>query len=155
MTEKWQNLNLRTLPGHFIRRVHQLAVALFNQELGECSLTPVQYASLQTICNQPGIDQKSLAMAIGYDTSTIAGVIDRLEARGLVARNVAPNDRRARQVTPTQEGLQTLRTAVPRVLRSQARLLEPLSSVERKEFMRLMQVLIEANADLSNIPTRE
>src|SRR3954471_24830904 len=108
MTEKWKSLDLRSLPGHFARRVHQLAVALFVQEVGDLNLTPVQYSSLQTICNQPGIDQKTLANTIGYDTSTIGGVIDRLEARGLVARNVSPTDRRVRLVTPTAKGIQTL-----------------------------------------------
>lgn len=155
MTEKWKNLELRLLPGHFARRVHQLAVALYIQEVGDLNLTPVQYSSLQTVCNQPAIDQKTLANTIGYDTSTIAGVIDRLEARGLVARNVSPLDRRARLITPTDKGLQTLAAVVPRMLKSQQRLLEPLTAAERKEFMRLMKVLVDANAELSNIPTRE
>src|SRR5687768_101145 len=101
MTEQWKDLDLRTLPGHFARRVHQLAVALYAQEIGDLNVTPVQYSSLQTICNQPGIDQKTLANTVGFDTSTIAGVIDRLEARGLVVRNVSPSDRRARLITPT------------------------------------------------------
>lgn len=155
MTEKWKNLDLRSLPGHFARRVHQLAVALFVQEVGDLNLTPVQYSSLQTICNQPGIDQKTLANTVGYDTSTIAGVIDRLEVRGLVMRNVSPTDRRARLITPTPKALDTLEAVVPRMLKSQERLLAPLSKAERKEFMRLMQVLIDANAELSNIPTKE
>lgn len=155
MAEKWKNLDLRMLPGHFARRVHQLAVALFVQEVADLGLTPVQYSSLQTVCNQPGIDQKTLALTIGYDTSTIAGVIDRLEARGMVVRNVAPNDRRARQITPTEKGIQTLDAVVPRMLKSQERLLEPLTERERKEFMRLMKILIDANAELSNVPTKE
>ena len=155
MSETWKNLDLSTLPGHFARRVHQLAVALFVQEVGDLNLTPVQYSSLQTICNQPGIDQKTLANTIGYDTSTIAGVIDRLESRGLVVRNVSPSDRRARQVTPTEKGVQTLAAVVPRMLKSQERLLEPLKPPERKEFMRLMKVLIDSNAELSNIPTKD
>lgn len=155
MTLKSKNLNLRLLPGHFARRVHQLAVALFVQEVGDLNLTPVQYSSLQTICNQPGIDQKTLAMTIGYDTSTIAGVIDRLESRGLVMRNVSPTDRRARMITPTPKGIEMLEAVVPRMLKSQERLLEPLTKAERKEFMRLMQVLIDSNAELSNIPTRD
>jgi DNA-binding MarR family transcriptional regulator len=155
MTEKWKNLDLRTLPGHFARRVHQLAVALFVQEVGDLNLTPVQYSSLQTICNQPGIDQKTLATTIGYDTSTIAGVIDRLEARGLVLRNVSPVDRRVRLITPTQKGSDVLQAVLPRMLKSQDRLLEPLTKSERKEFMRLMKVLIDANAELSNIPTKD
>ncbi|HSH96606.1 MAG TPA: MarR family transcriptional regulator [Roseimicrobium sp.] len=155
MTEKWKSLELRRLPGHFARRVHQLAVALFVQEVGDLNLTPVQYSTLQTICNQPGIDQKTLANAVGYDTSTIAGVIDRLEARGLLVRTVSPTDRRARLITPTKKGLDTLEAVVPRMLKSQERLLEPLTKAERKEFMRLLQVLIDANAELSNIPTKE
>ena len=155
MSDDWKNLDLRTLPGHCARRVHQLAVALFAEELGEINLTPVQYSSLQIICKTPGIDQKSLAGTVGFDTSTIAGVIDRLEARGLVVRNVSPADRRARLLTPTEKGLETLADVVPLMLRSQDRLLEPLSSAERDEFMRLMKILIDANAELSNIPAKE
>lgn len=155
MAEQWKNLDLRILPGHFARRVHQLAVALYTQEVGDLKLTPVQYSSLQTICNQPGIDQKTLATTIGFDTSTIAGVIDRLEARGLLERKVSPTDRRARLITPTEKGTQMLKAVVPRMLRSQDRLLAPLTKAERNEFMRLMKVLVDANAELSNIPTSE
>jgi DNA-binding MarR family transcriptional regulator len=155
MTDKWKNLELRTLPGHYARRVHQLVVALFVDEVAELNLTPVQYSSLQTICNQPGIDQKTLAHTIGYDTATIGGVIDRLEGRGLVTRNMAQHDRRLRLIMPTDEGLQTLEAVVPRVLKSQERFLEPLAKAEREEFFRLMKILIDANAELSKIPARE
>ena len=102
-------------------------MALFNEEVAELSLTPVQYSALHTICKQPGIDQKTLAQIIGYDAATIGGVIDRLEAHGLVLRTVTPQDR----------------------------LLEPLSSSERKELMRLMSVLIETNAEHSSTPSRD
>ncbi len=152
MSDKWKDLDLRSLPGHFARRVHQLAVALFVQEVADLNLTPVQYSSLQTICTLPGIDQKTLANTIGYDTSTIAGVIDRLEARGLVLRNVSPLDRRVRLVTPTDQGIEMLAAVVPRMLKSQERLLQPLSRAEQKEFVRLMKIIVEANAELSNIP---
>lgn len=155
MKELSKKLDLRTLPGHYARRVHQLAVALYSQEVGDLNVTPVQYSSLQTICNQPGIDQKTLAQTIGYDTSTIGGVIDRLEARGLVERKVSPLDRRARLVTATAKGLDLLAAVTPRMLKSQQRLLEPLTALERKEFMRMAKILVDANAELSNIPTKE
>lgn len=80
-------VDLGELPGHFIRRLHQIAVAIFLQETEAAGVTPVQYAALQAIANQPGVDQRTLARSIGLDTSTLAGVIDRLEARGLVQRN--------------------------------------------------------------------
>lgn len=155
MKDKSKNLDPRALPGHLARRVQQLAVALFVDEVGEIGLTPVQYSALQTVCNQPGIDQKTLAATIAYDTSTIAGVIDRLEARGLLARQVSPTDRRAKLLTPTVEGIQTLAAVVPRMLRAQDRLLEPLAAADRKEFMRMMRAVIEANAELSTIPAKE
>ena len=82
-------------------------------------------------------------------------MIDRLEALGLVVRNVSPADRKARLLTPTENGLETLADVVPLMLRSQDRLLEPLSSADRDEFMRLMKILIETNAELSNIPAKE
>ena len=148
-------MDLKVLPGHNIRRMHQLVVALFADELKDFNLTPVQYASLHTICSQPGIDQKTLCTTIGYDTSTIGGVIDRLEARGLVVRNMAAYDRRVRLITPTEEGLQTLKKVVPGMIRSQQRFLEPLTDEERNELMRLMRILIDSNTELSNTPTRE
>ncbi len=155
MRSKPKHLDPRTLPGHLARRMQQVAVALFVQEVGELGLTPVQYSALQTVCNQPGIDQKTLAATIGYDTSTIAGVIDRLEARGLVERQVSSQDRRAKQLTPTAAGARTLASVVPCMLRAQDRLLAPLTATERKEFMRLIQVVIDANEELSTIPARD
>lgn len=152
---KSANLDLRTLPGHYARRIHQLAVAMYTQEVGSLNVTPVQYSSLQTICNHPGIDQKTLASSVGSDTATIGGVIDRLEARGLVTRNVAPHDRRARLITPTEKGVETLEAVIPCMLRSQTRFLAPLKAEEREEFMRLMKVLIDSDAELSNTPAKE
>ena len=154
MKQSSKALDPRTLPGHLARRMQQLAVALFVDEVGDLALTPVQYSALQTVCNQPGIDQKTLASTIGYDTSTIAGVIDRLEARGLVQRQVSPTDRRAKQLSATREGTRILATVVPRMLQAQERLVEPLTPAERKELMRLMQAVIDANAELSNRPIR-
>lgn len=155
MKDKSKRLDPCSLPGHYARRVQQVAVALFVQEVGDLHLTPVQYSALQTICNLPGIDQKTLAATIGYDTSTIAGVIDRLEARGLILRQVSPADRRARLLTLTDQGLHLLAAVVPPMLRAQERLLEPLDTAERKEFMRLMKLVIEANAEMSQIPAKE
>ena len=84
-------------PGHNIRRLHQISVGIFLQELGEMGITPVQYAALQTVATHPGIDQRTLARTIALDTSTTGGVVDRLEARGCVERRTSPEDRRARQ----------------------------------------------------------
>ncbi|QNK72966.1 MarR family transcriptional regulator [Variovorax sp. PAMC28562] len=145
-------LDLETLPGHYIRRLQQIAVSVFLQETEPHGLTPVQYSALQGIANSPGIDQRTLARTIGFDTSTIASVIDRLEARVLVLRSASPTDKRVRLLTLTDEGRAVLVAVVPSMLRAQVRMLEPLPKADRKEFMRMLRVLVSTNNDRSRAP---
>lgn len=145
--------DLHPLPGHYIRRLQQIAVALFLQETAAQGITPVQFAALQTVADQPGIDQRTLAGAIAFDTSTIAGVIDRLEARGLLERRISPDDKRVRHLTLTRSGAALLAASVPGMLRSQERLLAPLrTKAERAEFVRMLKVMVEANNEHSRAP---
>ncbi|MFM2052777.1 MAG: hypothetical protein RL456_814 [Pseudomonadota bacterium] len=141
-------LDLAGLPGHDIRRLHQIAVALFMQEMEGHGVTPVQYAALQAVQNQPGLDQRTLARTIGFDTSTIAGVVDRLEARGLMQRNASAQDRRVRLLTLTDAGRQLVAEAVPAMLRAQARILAPLPQADRAGFMAMLRRLLEGHDGL-------
>ena len=146
------NVDLEELPGHHIRRLQQIAVAMFLQETGASGVTPVQYAVLQTAANHPGIDQRRLAGAVGLDTSTPAGVVDRLEARGLLERRASPDDRRVRLLHPTEEGLRVLAEVLPAMRKAQDRILAPLNGHERAEFMRMLRLLVAANNDASRAP---
>jgi DNA-binding MarR family transcriptional regulator len=112
----------------------------------------VQYAALTAIDGAPGIDQRTLARTIGFDTSTITGVIDRLESRGLMQRDASPDDRRVRLLSLTDGGRVLLQAIQPAVLRAQTRMLEPLAKAERAEFMRMLRVLVTANNELSRAP---
>jgi MarR family transcriptional regulator, lower aerobic nicotinate degradation pathway regulator len=146
-------IELESLPGLHIRRLHQIAVALFLQETEPTGLTPVQYAVLQTVSNTPSVDQRTLAGTIGQDTSTIGGVLDRLEARGLLQRNASADDRRVRLLTLTHAGHDLLGRAIPGMLRAQERMLQPLPKRERAEFMRMLRTLVHANNELSRAPS--
>ncbi len=146
-------IDLESLPGHHIRRLQQIAVAIFLQETEAHGITPVQYAALQAVHNSPGIDQRTLARSIGFDTSTIAGVVDRLEVRGLMQRNASSEDRRVRLLTLTAAGRELLDAVVPSMLQAQQRMLEPLPRAERGEFLRMLRVLVEANNELSRAPS--
>jgi DNA-binding MarR family transcriptional regulator len=146
-------LDLETLPGHYIRRLQQIAVAVFLHETEQHGLTPVQYSALQGIENSSGVDQKTLASMIGFDTSTTAGVIDRLESRGLVLRNASPKDKRVRLLTLTGEGRALLAAVIPSMLRAQDRMLAPLPKGDRAKFMRMLRVLVTSNNDMSRAPS--
>ena len=137
-----RSMELNALPGHCARRLQQIAVAIFMQEAGESGVTPVQFAVLQALAAQAGMDQRTLAGVVSFDTSTIGGVIDRLEARGLLTRSHSDGDRRVRLLHLTPEGEALLAELTPSMLRTQKRLLEPLPAAERKEFMRMLQAVI-------------
>lgn len=140
-------------PGHAIRRLHQISVGVFLQELAELGITPVQYGALQAVANQPGIDQRTLARAIALDASTTGGVVDRLEARGWLERRMSPDDRRTRLLYLTAAGEQGLSDAVPGMLRAQDQILAPLTARQREEFMRLLLILVTQNNALSRAPS--
>ena len=132
---------LEDLPGHLFRRLHQLAVAHFTAEMKD-GLTPIQWAALMTTAQRPGLDQSTLSREIYIDTSTVAGVLDRLEVRGLIRREASVDDRRLRLLYVTVEGEMLLKNATVAVLEMQERLMEPLSPKERGLLMELMVKLI-------------
>lgn len=146
-------IELDELPGHYIRRLHQIAVAIFLQETEAHGLTPVQFAALSKLGLTPGVDQRTLAGSIGLDTSTTAGVIDRLEARGLMLRNASPEDRRVRLLRLTPEGAKLLKAVEPGMVKAQQRILKPLPAAERDAFMRMLRKLVEANNEMSRAPS--
>jgi len=145
-------IDLDALPGNAIRRMQQIAVAIFLQEAEATGITPVQFAALQALANSPRVDQRTLSRSIGFDTSTIASVIDRLEARGLVQRSLDPADRRVRLLALTPEGEAMLARVVPAMRRAQERMLQPLPPAERAEFMRMLLTLVRGNNAFSRAP---
>lgn len=139
-------------PGHLIRRYQQISTSIFAEELGESGLTPVQYASLLAIRDQPGIDQRSLSRIIAIDRSTVGTVLKTLEAKGLILRTVPSENQRIKTAHCTEAGealLQATRLAIADV---QRRLLEPLSTVEQRAFLGLLSRLVQVNNIHSRAP---
>jgi MarR family transcriptional regulator, organic hydroperoxide resistance regulator len=71
------------------------------QELG---LAPMQLHALRLI--EPGVEvpMSSLAGKLFCDASNVTGIVDRLEARGLIVRRAAEHDRRMKLLVLTAEG---------------------------------------------------
>jgi MarR family transcriptional regulator, temperature-dependent positive regulator of motility len=129
------------MAGHLIRRLQQQSAQVFQAQTQAAGfdLTSVQFAALDAIAEQPGIDQATLAATIGFDRATIGGVIERLENKGLLQRTVSEQDRRARLLTLTREGAKLLAACRPVVEALQADILAPLTGKERAAFLALAQ----------------
>ncbi len=134
------------LPGHLIRRVHQVSTAYFAEECGG-DLTAVQYAALVAIESHPGIDATRLSQVIYFDRSTIGDVLDRIESKGWIVRESTADDRRIKLLTLSPAGQDVLRQVAPAIRRVQERLLAPLTSSEAKTMIRLLIKMADAGED--------
>src|SRR5580692_3914076 len=98
--------------GHLIRRLNQIAVAIFLEETAELGLTTVQYAALHVIDEKPGIDQVTLSKMVAFDKTTLVKVINRLVEKGFITRKLSPTDRRRHELATTAKGSELIRKIV-------------------------------------------
>ena len=143
-----------TAPGYLFRRMQQIAVAIFMEECRAYDLTPVQYAALIAISTHPGIDATRLSAVIAFDRSTLGSVIERLQAKQLIERKPAAEDKRVKLLHLTRSGGTLLRDIMPSVDRAQARMLQPLKPADRKTLLALMTQLVDLNNEASRVPLR-
>lgn len=125
-------------PGYLLRRMHQIATATFSAVNADYDVTAVQFASLLTIRDKPGIDATRLAEAIRFDRTTIGHVIGRLESKRLIIRMEGSLDKRTKQLRITPKGTSLLEEVGPRVQEVSDRVLAPLSETEKEEFLRIL-----------------
>ena len=139
-------------PGHLIRRLNQISMALFFEETQSLGLTSVQYAALNMVQEVPGIDQASLSNMIAFDKTTIVKVLDRLVDKGLITRTRSETDRRINHLHITLRGGQLLKEILPMLDRSDKRILSPLSEADQRAFMEMLSRLVQVNNIYSRAP---
>jgi DNA-binding MarR family transcriptional regulator len=129
-------------PGFLIRRAQQIAVSLFLEETGALGITNTQYGILTVLKQRPGLDQISVAKALGLDRSTTGMVLGKLVKAGLVGRVVGTHDRRRRNLALTRSGERMLEQLAQPAARAQLHLLSPLTAGERANFLGLLEKLV-------------
>jgi DNA-binding MarR family transcriptional regulator len=139
-------------PGHLIRRLHQIAVAIFMSETDGFNMTPVQYSALLALEMYPDIDQATLANIIAFDRTTIGQVVTRLESKKLIKRVASADDRRSKCLTITPSGVRVLRAMDDVVSHSQEFILSPLQASERRVFVGMLERLVKLNNSRSRAP---
>src|SRR5579864_3967016 len=96
----------------------------------DVDLSPAQCHVLHLI--EPGrpLPMGRLAETLSCDASNVTGLVDRMEARGLVQRRASANDRRVKALQLTPAGSQ-LRSHLLRRMTARARPLSKLSLEEQ------------------------
>ncbi|MDB5965076.1 MAG: MarR family transcriptional regulator [Polaromonas sp.] len=137
-----KSFNFGEAPGHLIRRAQQLAVAVFMEETAGFDVTPVQFAILNALIDDPGEDQITLSGRVAFDPATFGSVIGRLEAKGWVKREADPRDKRRKLLWTTAEGEKIAIRMKRAVGRAQQRIVGPLEEDERTQLAALLGKLV-------------
>ncbi|MEU5635927.1 MarR family winged helix-turn-helix transcriptional regulator [Streptomyces rishiriensis] len=142
-------VDLTSHPGHLARRLQQAHYLLWNTMVSE-EITSPQFAVLNALVAEPGLDQRTVGERVGLDRSTVAEVISRLTRRALLDKVRDPQDGRRFLLRLTEDGLRTHRRLTVRTARMNQVFLSPLSAEEQSLFLELIQRVSDAAEGLRN-----
>ena len=117
-------------PEHAIGFVLWRIVARYQREvdrsLADCDLTNLQFVTLALAAwfgrSGDPVNQAELARFGGIHPMQMSHMLKTLEAKKFISRQRSSADTRAKQVSVTRRGLNTLRKALPAVIAVQSRL---------------------------------
>jgi len=114
------------------------ASALADEMLGELGLTARAVGILTMVLEREPMTQRALGASIGVDKSTMVGLLDELEGKGLVRRSRHPQDRRAFMIEPTDAGIAAQKRALQLLDRCEKRYLKVLSRSEQDQLRKML-----------------
>ena len=120
----------------YLKSVRLLAECLqgFERFSGEsvraCGLTHAQFDIIATLGNTPGMSYKELGDRTLITKGTLTGVIERLEQKGLVARERSSEDKRSFFVRLTPQGEDVFKDVFPKVVEHGRQLFAPFSEAD-------------------------
>lgn len=125
-------------------RLSHLVQYVFADVSREYGLTTQQTQLICRLLDAP-LGMTELGAALHLEKSSITGMIDRIEKRGLVSRVPHPNDRRAFRVTLTDEGTRIAYAAHDALTASVEELAGGLTPTKRKTVVSVIEALLAAH----------
>ena len=122
-----------------IGRVRKAIRRDFERRIAHCDLTAPQFHVLYRLWMGDGIPTSALACDVDMDGGTITGLLDRLEARGLVRRERSSEDRRTVILFLTDKGRAMHRELSEVLDHVSACALEGLGAADRATLARLLE----------------
>jgi DNA-binding MarR family transcriptional regulator len=133
--------------GHLLRRAYQRHLAIFSQTIDDPQLTAVQFAVLSANRRLGPSSMSDLGKATAIDGATVRGIIERLQARGLIELKTNPGDRRKSVVELTERGHRLLEQTTPTAARISEHTMGDLNAVERVAALYLLRKLCGTDAE--------
>lgn len=138
---------LAPLLGFHLRTASVAIARDFAAAMDGTDLTQKQYAVLELIAANPHVSQIDLSQALGTDRATMMAITDRLDGRGLLARQRSPRDGRRQELVLTAGGKDLLADARRRIARHERRFAEHLGPARSAALIALL-------SDVRAVPPR-
>jgi DNA-binding MarR family transcriptional regulator len=139
----------RDNPMFWLRRASLAMRKAVDEELHTHGLTGAQFEVLRQLWEHDRLELRSLQERLGITSPTLTGIVDGLVGRGLVERQVIPEDARVKQLCLTSHG-QSLNVQIcDAIEQAHARLLAGFSPAEATLLKDWLQRIV-ANAGESD-----
>lgn len=122
-------------------KTYQAFYVYDDAHIRQLGLTMPQFDVIATLGNTPGMMMTQLAEKTLVTKGTLTGIVDRLEQKGLVRREVPPDNRRSFIVMLTPEGQQLFEDIFPPHIEYLKERLQPLSPEEMAQLQSGLQRL--------------
>lgn len=86
-----------------VRALYRLLRRPFDPDIARSGLTVPQMNALEELTREDGLSLKELSRRMALSHSTVSGIVDRLERRGLVGRRPDERDRRYSRIFLSEE----------------------------------------------------
>lgn len=127
---------------HLLHRASQIADESFSLKIGREDLTARQFIVLSIVANTENPSQTLICEQSGIDRSTLADIVRRLVARGLLSRRRTRQDARMYAVKITDAGMTSLDKARPIARAVDQELLGVLTAAQRQDFETTLRLMI-------------
>lgn len=124
-----------------LARTYQAFSNYSDSHVRELGLTPPQFDVIATLGNTEGMSMKDIADATLVTKGTLTGIVDRLEKKGFVRREVPPDNRRSFTVVLTPEGEALFQNTFPKHIAYLQPRFEQLTLAELKQLQSLLKKL--------------
>ncbi|MDB4960135.1 MAG: marR family protein [Myxococcales bacterium] len=125
------------------RASHAVRQRLERRAREELDASMVQVGALFHLAAHDGCLAKELAEALGIQPAGVSGLVDRMEAGGLVQRKACAEDRRAQRLHITPAGKRAVTRALPMVGKMQGALIDGFTDAEIAIVVRFLEAATE------------
>jgi DNA-binding MarR family transcriptional regulator len=144
-----------------VRVLYRLLCRSFDPEIARSGLTVPQVNALEVLTREDGLSLKELSGRMALSHSTVSGIVDRLERRGLVGRRPDERDRRYSRIFLSEKVKEYVRDMVPsRTLGPILKALALASAEERAQALagirtlrRLSEAVVSEGGEDQNVET--